>query len=202
MPSQPVRRVTLLASLLCLLWARLLSGQTIEKRITVHLDPSETQIHWTLGDVVHTVRGTFALKGGVMTFDPKTGAADGEILVDLDSGNSGDDRRDRRMKQNVLETTTYPQAIFHPEKLSGSLQTGTTQQITVDGIFTIHGKDHPLRLIVAAQMTSAGTVTATTHFVVPYVAWGMRDPSTFVLRVEKQVEIDVTAKGSVEGLPD
>ena len=106
------------------------------------------------------------------------------------------------MKQNVLETTTYPQAIFHPEKVTGSLHTGATQQITVDGTFTIHGKDHPLRLIVSTQMTAAGTLTATTHFVVPYVAWGMRDPSTFVLRVEKQVKVDVTATGSVEGLPE
>jgi polyisoprenoid-binding protein YceI len=184
-----------------LAFVAMLGAQTPEKKITVHFDPAQTQIHWTLGDVLHTVHGTFVLKGGIVVFDPRTGDADGELLVDLDSGNSGDGTRDRRMKDNVLQTATYPQAIFHPEKVHGSLQARTTQQMTVDGTFTIHGKDHPLTLVVTAQMTAPGQITATTHFVVPYVAWGMKDPSTFMLRVSKQVEVDVTAKGSVDGLP-
>src|SRR6185437_10834040 len=31
----------------------------------------------------------------------------------------------------------------------------------------------------------------TVHFAVPYVKWGMKDPSTFILRVEKAVDIDL-----------
>jgi len=180
-------------------------GQPGQKQITVHFDSPQTQIHWTLGDLLHTVHGTFQLKGGVVTFDPANGAAEGELLVDLDSGDSGNKTRDQLMKKNVLETTTYPEAIYHPEKVSGSLKSaslksGSTQQLTVDGTFTIHGKDHPLQLIVSVQMTDPTHLTATTHFVVPYVAWGMKDPSTFVLRVGKKVDVDVKAQGSVEGI--
>lgn len=185
---------------LLLLLTNLLSAQTTGKGITVHLDPAQTQIRWTLSGLLHTVHGIFRLKGGVLTFDPATGAAEGELLVDLDSGDSGSAARDRAMKNNVLETATYPQAIFHPEKISGSLHAGSTQQLTIDGTFTIHGKDHPLQLIVSAQMPDAAHVTATTHFAVPYVAWGMKAPSTFVLRVGKQVDVGVKAEGAVEGL--
>ncbi|HEX4004963.1 MAG TPA: YceI family protein [Acidobacteriaceae bacterium] len=191
----------LVALFAVILLAPLISAQTSEKKITVHLDPALTQIHWTLGDVLHTVHGTFALKSGIVVFDPKTGAANGEMLVDLDTGASGDDIRDGRMKRNILETATYPQAIFHPEKVSGTLRAGAAQTMTVDGTFTIHGKDHPLRLVVSAQMSGPGQITATTHFSVPYVAWGMKDPSTFVLRVGKRVDVDVTATGTVDGLP-
>lgn len=185
---------------LLLSWAAMASAQATGKGITVHFDSAQTEIHWTLRDVLHNVHGTFRLKGGVVTFDPSTASANGELLVDLDSGDSGSAARDRAMKKNVLETATYPEAIFHPEKISGTLHPGSTQQLTVDGTFTIHGKDHPLRLVVSAQMTGPRQFVATTRFVVPYVAWGMKDPSTFVMRVGKQVEVDVKAQGAVDGL--
>lgn len=186
--------------LLAALLVPLLPAQTTAKTLTVHLDPAQTEIHWTLGDVLHTVHGTFALKSGVITFDPASGHADGAIIVDLDSGNSGNATRDRLMKQNILQTERYPQATFHPQKFAGLLHSGAGQTITVDGTLTVHGEDHPSELVITVTALGANHATATTRFVVPYVAWGMRDPSTFVLRVEKQVTVDVTAQGTVEGL--
>lgn len=180
--------------------APLLLAQTQPRSILIHFDPAHTQIRWTLSDVLHTVRGSFRLKGGLVAFNPDTGAAEGELLVDLDSGDSGSAARDRTMKTKVLQTQTYPEAIFHPEKVSGTLRPGSTEQVTVDGTFTIHGQDHPLRLLVSAQMTDALHVHLTTHFVVPYVQWGMKDPSSFVFRVGKQVPVDVKADAAVEGL--
>lgn len=187
---------TMIAALLLL--AHGASAQTALPKITVHLDPAQTEIHWTLSDVLHTVHGTFRLKGGVVVFDPATGAADGELLVDLESGDSGSGGRDRAMKKNVLETATYPQAIYHPEKVKGWSATSAQQKLTVDGLFTIHGKDHPLELTVEVQVDGSQQVTATTQFKVPYVAWGMKDPSTFVLRVGKEVDVDVAAKGTLD----
>ncbi len=40
-------------------------------------------------------------------------------------------------------------------------------------------------------------VTATAKFSVPYVAWGMKDPSNLVLRVDKIVDVDVTLAGTL-----
>lgn len=193
-------RLSGLASVALLLCASAARAQTPQPQITVHIDPARTQIRWSLGALLHTVHGTFQLKGGVITFDPATGAAEGEMLVALDTGQSGDKDRDQAMKKNVLQTDTYPQAIYHPEKVSGGIRPGASQQLTVDGTFTIHGKDHPLRLVVETHMTGPSQVSATTHFVVPYVAWGMKDPSTSILRVKKQVDVDVTAQGTVDGL--
>jgi len=39
------------------------------------------------------------------------------------------------------------------------------------------------------------TCTAKTHFIVPYVKWGLKDPSVFILKVAKEVEIDLTLTG-------
>lgn len=182
-----------------ILFAALLvcSGARAQQKIAVHLDPAQTEIRWTLGDVLHTVHGSFKLKGGLLTLDPVTGTAQGEILVDADSGDSGSKKRDDLMKKNQLETGKYPQVIFHPEKFSGNLPGSGTGDLAVSGMFNIHGVDHPLTLHCKVQV-AGNKVTATTHFVVPYVEWGMKNPSTMMLRVSRQVDVDVTAHGYEE----
>jgi polyisoprenoid-binding protein YceI len=179
--------------------APLLSAQTTPQAITMHLDPSRTEIHWSLNGNMHTVHGTFKFKGGLITFDPASGAAQGELLVDVQSGDSGNQSRDSRMHKEILQSDKYPQAIFHPLKVTGAVKPGSTQNVTVDGTFTIHGTDHPLRLETKVQVDGHDAV-ATTHFTVPYVDWGMKDPSTFILRVDKTVDVEVVAKGGIEGV--
>jgi hypothetical protein len=41
------------------------------------------------------------------------------------------------------------------------------------------------------------SLTAKGHFTVPYVQWGLKDPSVFILSVAKEVDIDLTLTGQV-----
>ncbi len=59
----------------------------------------------------------------------------------------------------------------------------------VHGIFSIHGRDHELTFPAEAEMRPDGW-SATVHFAIPNVKWGMKNPSTLVLRVSESVEID------------
>jgi hypothetical protein len=66
----------------------------------------------------------------------------------------------------------------------------------VHGIFSIHGSDR--EITVPAQVERDGDHwTANVHFTVPYAKWGMKNPSTFFLKVSDTVEIDLSAAGSV-----
>jgi polyisoprenoid-binding protein YceI len=168
-----------------------------DRSFKVVLDPAQTEIHWKVSGF-HTVHGTFKLKSGELLFNPGTGVAQGEILVDATTGESGDAARDKRMQNEVLESNRYPAIFFHPVQIKGAFKSSEgTQDLTSEGTFNIHGADHPLELPLKVQVAS-GTVTATTQFTVPYVSWGMKDPSRFLLRVGKQVEIQVTAKGTLK----
>lgn len=176
------------------------AAQAPAQKITVHLDPAKTEIHWTLNGTLHNTHGTFALKGGLITVDPATGEAQGEIIVDAESGTSGNHTRDAKMQKEVLESAKYPEVIFHPEKVTGSLRPGDAQQISIGGLFTIHGNDHPLTLPMKVEIRGKDA-TATTHLVIPYVQWGMKDPGSFFTRVSKQVDVNIVARGSVDGAP-
>jgi len=166
--------------------------------LKVVLDPAQTVIRWKLSGDLHNTHGTFKLKSGELIFDPATGVAEGEILVDATTGESGNPDRDKHMQQEVLESNRYPAIFFHPSQLKGAFkETAETQDLVCRGTFNIHGADHPMDLPLKVQ-AAAGTVTATTQFAVPYVAWGMKNPSKFVLRVGKEVEIEITAKGTIK----
>ncbi len=158
--------------------------------------PERTRVEFTLGDVLHTVHGTFRLKRGEIRFDPATGAASGALVVDATSGDSGSGARDRRMHKNILESERYPDIVFTPQRVEGPVNLSGSSHVRVYGVFRIHGADHPLALDVQTQTTREG-ITATTKFVVPYVQWGMKNPSTFILRVSDKVDIAITAQGAI-----
>ena len=160
------------------------------QQIPLHLDPASTQVEFTLGDILHTVHGTFRLKRGDMRFDPATGNAEGELVVDATSGASGSQGRDRRMHAGILESGRYPEIVFRPVRVEGKVASQGASQVQVHGVFVIHGGEHEITLPVEVE-ADGGQYTATTHFTVPYVKWGMKNPSTFVLRVSDQVEIGI-----------
>lgn len=161
---------------------------------TVELDPARTIISFTLGDVLHTVHGTFKLKHGSITLDSSTGKASGEIIVDVASGNSGNGMRDKRMHREILESLRYPQAIFTADRVSGELAARGASQLDIHGAFQIHGASHEMTLHFNTQVNGSEVIFST-GFTIPYVQWGMKNPSNFLLRVNDKVEMNIQAAG-------
>jgi polyisoprenoid-binding protein YceI len=166
----------------------------------LQLDPAQTSVKFTLGDVLHTVRGTFQLKHGTLQFEPASGKISGEIVVDAKSGESGSGMRDRKMHKEVLESERYPEMAFRPDKIEGAVASQGKSSVKVHGVFNIHGVDHEITVPAEVEMT-ADHWTATVHFTVPYANWGMKNPSTLFLRVNDSVEIDLAAAGNLAKRP-
>jgi polyisoprenoid-binding protein YceI len=159
---------------------------------TFQLDPTKAEINFTLHDPLHTVHGAFKLKRGSLQLDPETGKASGEIVIDLPSGASGNGSRDKRMHNEILESQKFPEAVFTPDRVQGNVAAQGTSEIDVHGTFRIHGAAHELTLHFQVQ-ANGGQYSAATHFTIPYVQWGMKNPSNFLLKVDDKVEVDVRA---------
>jgi polyisoprenoid-binding protein YceI len=175
-----------------LLAAALAWGQAQEA--TLNFDPAQTTVDFTLGDVLHTVHGSFRLKTGQVRFDPATNSISGELVVDAPSGNSGSTRRDRKMHKEILQSVRYPEVTFRPDRVDGKVLASGRSAVQVHGMFGILGVEHEITVPAQVELAPDHWSLAV-HFAVPYVKWGLKDPSTFILRVEKTVDIDLNARG-------
>ncbi len=173
----------------------LFSGQMRAEEAVVTLDPAKSQVEFTLDATLHTVHGSFRLTRGTIRYDTTSGVASGAIVVDARSGDSGNHARDRKMHKDVLESARYPEIVFTPEKVSGTVAPGVGR-VDLRGTLRIHGAEHELRLSIPLTI-EGNNVSASTSFDVPYQAWGMKNPSTLFLRVSEQVNISVRAVGTI-----
>jgi polyisoprenoid-binding protein YceI len=184
-------------SVVAIVWlATTAVAQTVLHEVVLNFVPGKAAVKFTLGASLHTVHGSFAMKSGTVHFDPATQKVSGEIFIDATSGQSGNDGRDRKMHKEVLESARYPEVVFRPDRVEGQFAATGASTLQVHGIFAVHGSEHEITIPVQVEM-SPGHWTAASHFAVPYVKWGMKNPSTFILRVDQSVDIAVQASGDV-----
>ena len=154
------------------------------------IDPAQTRVEFTLGSLLHTVHGDFRLKRGTLRFDPLTGRASGELVVDAASGDSGSPARDKRMHASILESARYPEIAFRPDRVEGMVAPEGRSQVQLHGMFAIHGVEHEVLVPVTVD-AGIGQYSVAGTFEVPYVKWGMKNPSSLMLRVNDKVEITI-----------
>lgn len=165
--------------------------------VVFSIDPAQSSVHWTLGSSLHTVHGTFALKRGSLQIESATGKASGEIVVDATSGESGNDGRDKKMRKEVLESGRYGEIIFRPDKITGKLESQGESTIQIHGVFMLHGGEH--ELTVPAQANVSGDHwSGSAKFGIPFIEWGLKNPSTWLLKVEHSVNVELELKGTIQ----
>jgi polyisoprenoid-binding protein YceI len=192
----PYRRTVLRSSRLVFALLVLFgASQMSAEEAVVTLDPAKSQVEFALGATFHTVHGSFKLKSGTIHYDTATGAASGAIVVDANSGDSGNHARDNKMHKDVLQSANYPEIVFIPRKVTGSTVQGASR-VEVSGTFRIHGADHEITLSIPLTI-NGNSVSASTNFAVPYQAWGMKNPSTLFLHVNDKVNISIQAVGAL-----
>jgi len=187
----------------------------------VSLLPDETRIEFTLGATLHTVNGRARLLSGEVRFDERTGALKGAVRIDARKMTTDNQMRDEKMRREVLETHLFPEVVFRPTKLdllseaseprtlppegrgedTGSSKTSARGARYFSGqllgTLEIHGSRHRLELPVEISV-QATRMNLKGRFTIPYVEWGMQDPSVFVLRVDKTVDVSIDATGRLD----
>ena len=160
------------------------------------VNPDASQVAFALAGSGHHVNGTFHVQSGSVDLDRSGPKISGSVVVASGSGNSGDNGRDRKMNSDVLDSAHFAEVTFAPQSYQGTIAPSGDSTIQVTGTFTLHGTPHDLTVPMQIHI-DGNNCTAKTHFTVPYVKWGLKDPSFFVLKVAKEVEIDLSLVGQL-----
>jgi polyisoprenoid-binding protein YceI len=163
--------------------------------LLLQLDPARSGADIALTGNLHTVEGAFLLKHGAIHFDSATGKASGEVVFDATSGKTGNGSRDNKMHKDVIESGRYPEIVFRPDRADGVLAASGASTLQVHGMFAMHGSEHEVTFPVEVSFTGSAW-TAKASFQIPYVRWGMKNPSKLFLKVDDAVQVQFHASGS------
>ena len=195
MPRPAGTMIRRLVTILALLTAAVVAphpAAAAERAVAV--DPAASTITFTLDTTFHEVHGTMPMSGGTIRFDPATGVAAGTIRADAHGAQTGNDRRDKTMHAEVLESERFPAIEFRVTKVEGTLVDPGHSALRLVGVLNLHGADHPMTLEASVD-SAGGVVRGEMHFPIPYVEWGMHDPSFLVVRAAKTVDVTVHVEG-------
>ncbi len=163
---------------------------------TLTVDTQASQVSFTLGGTGHETHGTFHIQSGSIDFDSTAPNIGGTVVVSAASGNTSNESRDKKMQNEVLDVAHFADVSFTAKSYQGTIAASGDSTIQVTGVFTLHGAPHDLTVPMQVHI-DGGNCTAKTHFSVPYVKWGLKDPSIFILKVAKEVDVELTLVGHI-----
>jgi polyisoprenoid-binding protein YceI len=121
------------------------------------------------------VSGTLTLSGTTITAVEVTG--------NLFTLQSDDDRRDRSLRQQALETSQFPNATFkltEPLQLGSLPADGATFSTTAKGELTLHGVTRPISIDLSGTR-QGGVITITGSMTIVFADYNIRKPSSFLV---------------------
>jgi polyisoprenoid-binding protein YceI len=166
-----------------------------------------SQIVFTSKAPLESFDGRTDQVSGHVEFDPAdlTGELVFAIAVDLASFDTGNRKRNGHMRDNHLETGTYPQAwVRGGEVLAATpaaLPKGGTATVRLRAELDLHGVVQPLLCEARLQRAADGAVTIAASFPVSLEAHGIQRPQFLVLKLADEQQVKVTLVARPEAAP-
>ncbi|HVC46794.1 MAG TPA: YceI family protein [Terracidiphilus sp.] len=174
--------------------AALLAPAALAQHQTFVVNPDASEVKITLKTTHELVNGTFHVQSGSIEFDRSTPKMLGSVVVLAGSGKTGNDSRDRKMNKDILKVKQYATVSFEPKTYTGVIALSGDSTIQVTGIFTLLGTPHEITVPILVHLEGTAA-TAKVHFAVPYVQWGLKNPSFLIWKADNNVAIDLFLAG-------
>jgi polyisoprenoid-binding protein YceI len=174
--------------------AVMLAPAALAQHQTFAVNPDASEVKITLKTTHEVVNGAFHLQSGVVEFDRSNPKMSGSVVVLAGSGKTGNGSRDKKMNKEILQVEQHATVSFEPKSYAGVIAASGDSTIQVTGIFTLLGAPHEITIPMLIHLEGS-TATAKAHFVLPYIQWGLKDPSFLFWKADKDVAIDLFLTG-------
>ena len=176
--------------------AAILAPAALAQHQTFVANPDASEVKMTLKTTHELVNGTFHVQSGSIEFDRSTPKMSGSVAVLAGSGKTGNDSRDKKMNKDILKVEQHASVSFEPRTYAGAISHSGDSTIQVTGIFTLLGTPHEITIPTFVHLDGTSS-TAKAHFVVPYVQWGLKNPSFMFWKADNDVAIDLNLVGTI-----
>ncbi len=163
---------------------------------TFAVNPDASEVRMTLKTNHEIVNGTFHLQSGSIDFDRSAPEMSGSVVVAAGSGKTGNDGRDKKMNKDILKVDRFTTVTFTPKSYTGTITPSGDSTIQVAGVLTLLATVHDVTVPMQIHMEGS-KATAKAQFVIPYVQWGLKNPSFMIWKAENDVSIDLNLVGKV-----
>ena len=174
----------------------LLAPTVLAQRQTFVVNPDSSQVKMTLNTTHELVNGTFHVQSGSIEFDRSTPKMSGSVVVFAGSGKTGNDSRDKKMNRDILRVGQFATVSFEPKTYTGVITLSGDSTIQATGIFTLLGTPHEITIPIIVHLEGSNG-SAKAHFIVPYVQWGLKNPSFLIWNADNDVAIDLLLSGQL-----
>ena len=174
----------------------ILAPAALPQHQTFDVNTNASEVKIALKTTHEPVNGTFHIQSGLIEFDRSAPRMSGSVVVLAGSGKTGNDSRDKKMKKEILEVEQHATVSFEPKSYAGTIAPSGDSTIQVTGIFTLLGTPHEITVPTLVHLEGS-TATAKAHFVVPYVQWGLKNPSFLIWKADNDVTVDLFLTGQL-----
>jgi polyisoprenoid-binding protein YceI len=174
--------------------AVILAPAALAQHQTFAVNPDASEVKMRLNTTHEVVNGTFHIQSGSIEFDRSAARMSGSVAVLAGSGKTGNDSRDKKMNKDILKVDQYATVSFAPKAYTGTIASSGDSTIQVSGVITLLGNSHDVTIPMQIHMDGS-KATARAQFVVPYVQWGLKNPSFMFWKAENDVAIDLNLVG-------
>ena len=176
--------------------ALILAPAALAQHQTFAVNPDASEVKMKLNTTHEVVNGTFHVQSGSINFDRTASRISGIVIVAAGSGETGNDSRDKKMNKDIPKADQFTTVSFAPKTYNGTIAGSGDSTIQVSGVFTLLGTAHDLTIPMQIHLDGS-KATAKGQFIVPYVQWGLKNPSFMIWKADNDVAIDLNLVGQV-----